>query len=181
VFLGPWGWLKAWANLDSLSGFSVYALGFLVLNLVAVPAVHLGMAALTRWAADLKEVPVRRLFVALAYALVPLGLAAWMAFTVSLVFANLSYALPVMSDPFGWGWNLLGTNDVAWRPWLTQWVPSVQAAMLIAGLIASIAAADAILRRFHGRPAAIQGLLVPAFILTAETAVLLWLYLGASA
>ncbi len=181
VFLGPWGWLKEWANLDTVSGFTIYALGFLLLNLVAVPAVHLGTAALTRWVSDLQEIPLRRLFVALAYALVPLGLAAWMAFTVSLVFANLSYALPVLSDPFGWGWDLVGTRAAAWAPMLTGWVPSVQAALLIVGLVASIVAADGILRKIHGGQATIRGLAIQAFVLTAEAALFLWLYLGAAA
>jgi hypothetical protein len=181
VFLGPWGWLKAWANLATPNGFMIYALGFLALNLVAVPGLHLGMATLTRWVSGRQDVPVRRLFVALAYALVPLSLAAWMAFTVSLVFANLSYALPVLSDPFGWGWNLLGTRRVAWQPLFTAWVPPMQAALLIIGLIASIAAADAILQRIHGGRAALGGLAIQAVGLTAETALFLWLYLGASA
>jgi hypothetical protein len=181
VFLGPWGRLKAWANLDTLSGFGAYALGFLALNLLVVPSIHLGAAVITRWGAGLKDVPVRRLFVALAYPLVPLGLGAWMAFTLSLVFANLSYAFSVVSDPFGWGWNLLGTRDFAWHPWLMIWVPPVQAALLIGGLIASIATADAILRKFQGTTAAIGGLAIQTGILTAETIFLLWLYLGASA
>ena len=181
VFLGPWGWLKRWANLDTVSGFGLYGLGFLVLNLVAVPALHLGVAALTRWIGGLHGIPLRRLFVALAYPLVPLGLAAWMAFTVSLVFANLSYALPVLSDPFGWGWNLLGTRDTVWHPWLTGWVQPIQAALLIAGLIASIAAADAILRKVQGARAGNRGLVVQAALLTFETGLFLWLYLGASA
>jgi hypothetical protein len=180
VFLGPWGWLKEWANLETLSGFGLYALGFLVLNVVALPGLHLSTAALTRWVSGL-DIPLGRLFVALAYPLVPLGLAAWMAFTVSLVFANLSYALPVLSDPFGWGWNLLGTRDVAWHPFFTGWVPPIQAALLIAGLIASIVAADAILRKLHEGGMAIQGLAIQAIALTAETTFLLWLYLGATA
>jgi hypothetical protein len=138
------------------------------------------MAALTRWVSGL-DIPLGRLFVALAYPLVPLGMAAWMAFTVSLVFANLSYALPVLSDPFGWGWNLLGTRDVAWHPLFTGWVPPIQAALLIAGLIASIVAADAILRKLHEGGIAIQGLAIQTVLLTTETAVLLWLYLGATA
>lgn len=181
VFLGPWGWLKAWANLATPRGFGLYALGFLAVTLLVLPGIHLGTAILTRWVASLRDVPVRRLFVALAYTLVPLGLAAWMAFTVSLVFANLSYALPVLSDPFGWGWNLLGTRDVAWHPLFPAWVPLVQAALLIAGLVASIAAADAILRKVHGGRAALAGLTIQAVVLTAETGVFLWLYLGASA
>ena len=180
VFLGPWDWIKAWANLDSLSGFGIYALGFLVLNLVALPGLHLSVAALTRLVSGL-DIPLGRLFVALAYPLVPLGLAAWMAFTISLVFANLSYALPVLSDPFGWGWNLLGTRDVAWHPLFTGWVPPIQAALLITGLIASIVAADAILRKLHEGGMAFRGLAIQAIALTAETTFLLWLYLGATA
>ena len=181
VFLGPWGWLKAWANLVTPQGFSVYALGFLAVNLLVLPGVHLATAVLTRWVSSLGDVPVRKLFVALAYALVPLSLAAWMAFTVSLVFANLSYALPVLSDPFGWGWNLLGTRDVAWRPWFTGWVQPIQAALLIGGLIASIVAADAILRKVHHGGAGILGLAIQTVLLTVETVLFLWLYLGASA
>jgi 4Fe-4S binding domain len=181
VFLGPWGWLKAWANLATPQGFGLYATGFLAVNLLVLPGIHLGTAILMRWVANLRNVPVRRLFIALAYALVPLGLAAWMAFTVSLVFANLSYALPVLSDPFGWGWNLLGTRDFTWHPWLTGWVPPMQAVLLIAGLIASIVAADAILRKLGRGRIVIGGLAIQTALLTIETAFLLWLYLGASA
>jgi hypothetical protein len=119
--------------------------------------------------------------VALAYAVVPLGLAAWMAFTVSLVFANLSYALPALSDPFGWGWNLLGTRDVAWRPILPEWAAPIQAGILLCGLVASIVAANAILRKLHGGRTALAGLTVQTCLLTAETVLFLWLYLGASA
>ena len=181
VLLGPWGWLKEWANLAWLPGFGLYAAAFLALNLVGVPGVHLGLAVATRCAAGLGEVPLRRLFVALAYPLVPLGLAAWVAFTLSFVFANLSYALPVLSDPFGWGWNLLGTRDLPWRPWLMNWVPGLQAVVLIAGLMGAIATADAILRKFAAGRAAARGLVVQAIALTAETLCFLWLYLGASA
>jgi hypothetical protein len=181
VFLGPWGRLKAWANLEEFVGFGIYALAFLGLSLVVVPTLQFGVAALTRWAAGFDEVPLRRLFVPLAYPLVPLGLAAWVAFTLSFVFANGSYALPVLSDPFGWGWNLLGTRDVAWRPWLTEWVPTAQAALLIVGLVVSIWTADAILRRLAGGRRWIGGLMVQAAALAAVTMVFLWLYLGAFA
>jgi len=181
VLLGPWGWLKSWADLAWLPGFGLYAAGFLALNLVGVPGVHLAMAALVRQAAELRPVPIRRLFVALAYSLVPLGLAAWLAFTLSFVFANLSYALAVLSDPLGWGWNLLGTAGLAWRPWLADWIPRLQATVLIVGLVMSIRTSDAILRTFTGGRAAAHGLVVQAAALTAGTLFFLWLYLGASA
>ena len=181
VLLGPWGWLKSWADLAWLPGFGLYVAAFLGINLVVVQAAHLGTAALVRWTGGLREVPLRRLFVALAYSLVPLGMAAWLAFTLSFVFANLSYAVPVLSDPLGWGWNLLGTREFGWRPWATGWVPSLQAAILIAGLVSAITTSHEILRRILGGRAAVRGLVVQAGVLTAETLVFLWLYLGASA
>ena len=45
----------------------------------------------------------------------PLGLAAWVAFTISFAFAKLSYVLPVLSDPFGRGWDLFGTAHAGYR------------------------------------------------------------------
>jgi hypothetical protein len=47
-------------------------------------------------------------------------------------------------------------------------------------LVASIAAADAILQKIQHRGAGIQGLAVQTALLTAETALFLWLYLGAA-
>jgi len=181
VLLGPWGWLKSWADLAWLPGFGLYAAAFLAVNLFGVPGVHLGITALVRQAKILREVPLWRLFVALAYPLVPIGLAAWLAFTLSFVFANLSYALPVLSDPLGWGWNLLGTGDLSWRPWLAGWVPWMQVTVLLVGLMMSIKTADAILRSFTGGRATVYGLVIQTTAVTAEALFFLWLYLGASA
>ena len=59
---------------------------------------------------------------------------AWIAFSLSFVFANLSYVWPVLSDPFGWGWNLLGTAASGWTPYLMGVIPSIQTVILLAGL-----------------------------------------------
>lgn len=61
--------------------------------------------------------PLRRLFVDYAYALIPLGLAAWIAFTLGFVLVNGSYALVVLSDPLGWGWDLFGTASTPGHRW----------------------------------------------------------------
>lgn len=52
----------------------------------------------------------------LSYSLVPMGMCAWIAFSFAIVFPNGSYVLSVISDPFGWGWNLFGTADFPWTP-----------------------------------------------------------------
>jgi hypothetical protein len=79
--------------------------------------------------------PLKKSFGAFATALIPLGLMAWIAFSLSFVFASLSYVWPVLSDPLGAGWNLFGTTGVAWQPYLMSIVPFLQAGVLISGLL----------------------------------------------
>jgi hypothetical protein len=57
------------------------------------------------------------------------------AFSLSFVFANFSYVLATLSDPFGWGWNLIGTAGMAWTPWLTGVTPFLQVGVLVGGFI----------------------------------------------
>jgi len=67
-------------------------------------------------------------------ALVPLGITAWGAFSVSFLLANLSYLWPALSDPFASGWNLLGAAGVGWSPYASGVAPALQLAILLVGL-----------------------------------------------
>jgi hypothetical protein len=52
--------------------------------------------------------------------------------------SNFTFVLMTLSDPFGWGWDLLGT---AGMPWIQVWpsgVPWIQAAFLLIGLALSL-------------------------------------------
>jgi hypothetical protein len=51
----------------------------------------------------------RRLTLRLAYMLVPIGIFAWIAFSLPSVMVNYNYILVVLSDPLGLGWDILGT------------------------------------------------------------------------
>ena len=75
-----------------------------------------------------------------------MGLSAWIAFTASFVMVNVSYAVPLISDPFGWGWNLLGTAAYPWTPYWPDLVPYVQAPILLIGLLLSLFTAYRILK-----------------------------------
>ncbi len=133
VMLGPWGELKSAAYAVGTVEWLLYALAFLAIVLVALPGSFFLAVLLGRVAAR-PRIAARRAFVHFAYALIPLGLAAWVAFSVSFVFANLSYVWPVLSDPLGWGWNLLGTTHAAWVPYLSRLVPPLQVGVLLAGI-----------------------------------------------
>ncbi len=85
--------------------------------------------------------PLKQLFVDYGYALAPLGLTGWIAFTVSFALIDISYAIPLLSDPFGWGWNLFGTAGTAWIRFIPEWVPYIQTPILLIGLALSIVTA----------------------------------------
>jgi hypothetical protein len=178
VLLGPWGWLKNWANMDSLADWAAYAAGFLAINLLVLPGLFWLTAAAARSLARL-EIPVKRLFIDYAYSMVPLGLIGWIAFSFSFVFVNGSYAVSVLSDPFGWGWNLFGTRDVPWTPFLPGLMSFLQVGLLLIGLVFSIVTAYRIGRQHtQTEVQAWRGLLPVAGFLTSLTLIFLWLNLG---
>lgn len=137
VLIGPWSVLKETAYAVGTSAWWGYAFAFLAANLVIVPAFFFGCTTLARQF-SFQKFSLRRTFVEYAYVLVPLGLGAWAAFTLSFVLINFSYAWQVLSDPFGWGWNLLGTANWTWTPYLTGMQAFLQIPILLAGLIAAI-------------------------------------------
>lgn len=178
VLGGPWGWLKDWANLSSWSAFGLYAFGFWVINLLIVPTLFAGVTALSRWLSRSQQT-LRTLFARYAYALVPLGLSAWIAFSVSFVLTNASYVLATISDPFGWGWDLLGTANMAWRPLAPALVGFVQTGVLIAGLLFSLRTAYQLAKQANesARQALAAWLPLAVFIFGTTTG-FLWIYLG---
>lgn len=142
VMLGTWGPLKLIGSKIGTAAWFGYAGGVLAVLLLALPGMFLLAVALGRWWSSAAS--LRKAFVAQAYALIPLGLAAWMAFSLAFVFASVSYLLPVLSDPLGQGWNLLGTVAFAWQPYWMQAVPYLQIGVLLGGLAWSCRAATRI-------------------------------------
>jgi hypothetical protein len=71
-------------------------------------------------------------------ALLPLGLALWAVFFVETIMANMTFILLSFSDPFGWGWDLLGT---AGMPWIQIWpsgIPWTQVGIILFGVTLSL-------------------------------------------
>lgn len=178
VLLGPWGWLKNWAGMHSLPHWAIYAVVFAAINLLGLPLLFGGIVLLVKRLSQ-QQAPSRRLFVDYAYTLIPLGLAAWIAFSCGFVLVNGSYALAVLSDPFGWGWNLFGTTETAWAPLGMSWVPFLQVGILTAGLLFAVNIAYRIAKQ-HSRShhqAMVAALPLTGF-LSGITLIFLRLYIG---
>jgi ferredoxin len=109
IFLGPWGKLKSAAYLVGTPAWWWFVIAFLLGALFLIPGLYL----LAVWSSTRLERSGNTLRSALTYFspfLLPLGLTGWIAFTISFAFTKFSYLLPVLSDPLGWGWNLLGLS-----------------------------------------------------------------------
>lgn len=133
VFTGPWGELKAAAFDIGSTPWLIYAAGFLLLVLAILPGFYALAIKIGLWAEEAR-LPLKKALAEYSTALIPLGLFAWIAFTVSFALPKISFVLSVLSDPLGWGWNLLGTAGTNWNPDVSAFSPVLQAALLLAGL-----------------------------------------------
>jgi hypothetical protein len=140
VLIGPWGVLKETAAAVGTAGWFGYVAVFLGINLAIVPGLFWLAVRVGQLLSSLKY-PISRLFADYAAVLVPLGLTAWVAFSLSFVLVNFSYAWSVLSDPLGWGWNLLGTVSLKWTPYAPGLVPFLQVPVMLIGLAAAVALA----------------------------------------
>ncbi len=133
VFVGPWGELKAAAFRIGSWTWLGYLAGFLALSLLVLP----GLFALAVWFSRRGEAGRQATlheFARQSQALLPLGLFAWIAFTISFALPKLGTVLGVLNDPFGWGWKLLGAGFTAWQPDVAGFSPLAQALLLLVGL-----------------------------------------------
>jgi 4Fe-4S binding domain len=133
VFLGPWGSLKMAAYTIGSREWFLFAGSFLTFALLLLP----GCYALCVSLANRLGKSRRSLQNALTHSsqvLVPLGLMAWIAFTISFAFVKLGYVLPVVSDPLGWGWNLLGLQGQAGVGQVSRFSLDLQILVLAVGL-----------------------------------------------
>ena len=142
IYLGPWGFFKDVANFaesgKGLAWFAAYAVCLWALPMLVIPGIFSAFHWAARRLAGAEPKPWKESFLTMAYPLVPLGLLAWIAFSVPLIFINGSYILVTMSDPFGWGWDLFHTAHTAWSPILPQWMPTIQVCLMAIGLILTL-------------------------------------------
>jgi hypothetical protein len=178
-FQGPWGFMKDMIRGTTLSGFLAYAASHTLFCMAAIPGAFLALSWLSKTLSGNRDVPLRRVFTEFAYTLIPFGLGVWAAFSVGIILPNGSYILHILSDPFGWGWNLLGTANFPWTPVATQYLPHLQGLAMILFYLVSVDYGLKIARRVYPDPAQARRGFVPVLAaLTGLTLLFLWLYMG---
>ena len=134
---GPLQWLREWGRAlwsDKFVFYTVFFLSFIVI----VPSVFLVFCYFSKILSRDKDVSLRTLFIGYSYSTIPLGLMTWIAFVSSIFLKYFNYAFTVISDPFGWGWNLFGTRGYSLIPFYPQALPYIQITIILIGLTSTI-------------------------------------------
>jgi hypothetical protein len=175
LFTGPWGWLKSAAfEIGSLPWLG-YAFAYLTICLLLLPATFISAV----WVGEKishKKNSIKRAIATQAQVLLPLGMMAWIAFTVSFALPKLSLSLDVVNDPFGWGWRLLGQAGTVQNLNTAGLSSILQVVLLLVGLFWS-ARVSYKLSLSGGEKSPVLNLPVLAFSLIF-TLTMLWLLVG---
>jgi 4Fe-4S binding domain len=135
INLGAWDRVRNWIDLvdkQNWGSFSIYALTMWVVCLGVLP---LTWYLLTKAGVILSKSPfeTKTQFRATTAALIPLGLGCWIAFALATVLSMMTFLLQSLSDPFNWGWNLLGMAGSRWHIIWSPAIPWLQVSCVLIG------------------------------------------------
>jgi polyferredoxin len=135
INLGAWDRVRDWIDISDKGNwgtFSVYAAVVWTVCLAVLPLVWYLLTragvAISRSAAS---TPAQ--FRATTAALIPMGLGVWIAFAIATVLSMKTFVLQSLSDPFNWGWDLLGMAGSAWHIIWAPAIPWLQVACVLIG------------------------------------------------
>ncbi len=196
VFFGPFSWFRDWGNMGVEFGANLATIGLLkpefegVVNwfkwalvvasiaLIIYPAVFYAFSWLSRKVTGESRISTKQLFLAFSYSLVPYIVFIWFTFAVSILLVFWAYPISIFSDPFGWGWNLLGMK-FEWTPIKPDWLVFVQAPFIFLGMAMTINATYNIAREIFGEHArAFRATSVMSVLHILATFALIWVIAG---
>lgn len=158
-------WYKAWET------FALLASPFLYFG-----AYVLALALARRLARSPR--PLRELVLDFGYTLLPIALVYHVTHYFTLILTQGVKIVSLLSDPFGWGWNLFGTALAFRAPILPDlgWVWHAQVALILLGHVVSVWVAHRVaLRVFEGRRAAALSQLPMLALMVLFTIAGLWI------
>ena len=181
TMLGPWGFIKDAANVTEtkqIIPFLIYLAAIWGSALGVFPALFiLSVRGANRLAGN--SVNNRDMTLRLAYILIPVGIFAWIAFSLPAVMVNYGYIISVFSDPLGLGWDLLGTADSHFKPLFPEWIPVIQGIVLLTGLYFGLSRGYMGLRDLlQDQKLQAMAMILPALFALVVINILLKLYMG---
>lgn len=140
INLGAWDKIRDWIDIvdkQRWGTFSIYAAAVWVTCLGVLP---LAWYLLTRMGlAITRSTTVAKVqFRVTSAALIPIGLGCWIAFALATLLSMITFVLQSVSDPFNWGWDLLGTAGSRWHIFWAPGIPWLQVACVLVGAAYSL-------------------------------------------
>ncbi len=178
-YQGPWAWIKNIAHATSLHDWLIFISIHSTICLFIIPAIFFGFSALSKWMSGSKETPLRKIFLNFSYVFIPIGLGVWIAFSFGIILPNGSYILHILSDPFAWGWDILGTANFPWTPLFTKFMGYLQGIALIVSYLFAIAYGFRLSKQtFPTQKEAIRGWIPILLCITLSMIGFLFLFIG---
>ena len=177
-------WLRDWLGRPPLSATLLLRPWYDALEkltLALSPFLYLGayLAALAMArAATRSQRPLRELALDFAYTLLPIALVYNFTHYYTLLLSQGPKIVGLLSDPFGWSWNLFGTAQRYGAPFLPDpgWVWHTQVVLIVLGHVLSVVLAHRVaLRVFPNRRAAVLSQLPMLGLMVLFTVVGLWI------
>lgn len=114
--------LEPWADISNAlveaTGFSenvVLTVSYLAMAVIA-PLLIFGLWSVITRVAGGNGAKVKTVFTGFAFAFLPIALTSHLSHNLVHFFEEGVAAVPVISDPLGWGWNLFGTANIIAEP-----------------------------------------------------------------
>ncbi|MFQ5461586.1 MAG: YHS domain-containing protein [Phycisphaerae bacterium] len=146
--------IRSGAGVGRVLGFS---LGMALLLLGPIAIYSLLVLASQKAGAELALRPLayRDYFIRYAYAMLPIALFYHIAHNLEHLLMEGPKVVAILSDPFGWGWNVLGTADWTIPPMISLdklWI--IQVLLVLVGHVYSLWVAQKTSLRLFGSPKA---------------------------
>ncbi len=165
IMIRPWAVFTP--DLMSYTGAGYESVRFILFISAAVLPVLIYSIAVGISKLLSRKVMFKELFTGYAYSIIPLGLMMHLSHNIRHLLEEGTGIIPVISDPFGFGWNLLGTSGYMSAPLLyNNNILLIQWLLMLFGLGFSISVGKNISRRmFRGNDSAYFPVLTFVFIL----------------
>jgi polyferredoxin len=140
VNLGPWDQVRNWVDIVDKKNWGAFAAYAAVVWVACLGVLPLFWYLLTRLSLTLdgSSANSKNVFRTTTAAFIPIGLACWIAFAIATASSMMTFVFQSLSDPFNWGWNLLGMAGSRWHIIWAPAIPWLQVACVLAGAAFSL-------------------------------------------
>lgn len=179
INLGAWDWIRDSIDLLDKGNWGSFGLYALTVWTVCLGVLPLLWYALTRAGIALGglQTEAGSRFRATTASLVPLGLGCWIAFAAATLLSMMTFLLQSLSDPFNWGWNLLGMAGSQWWIPLSPAIAWLQVVCVLGGAAGALQTLSQCWREDAGEPRrALRASLPLGSFLWAASAGMIWFF-----